>query len=67
MEWLKQKDEKYIENWKSTTGNKVRGVREKGSWEDKKGCKEEQRDSKQKDEKYFVNCEKTTGNKIGSE
>ena len=31
LEWLKQKDEKYIENCRSTTGNKVRGAREKGS------------------------------------
>ena len=30
-EWLKHKDEKYIENCKGTTGNKVRSVCENGS------------------------------------
>ena len=58
---------KDIENCKNTTGNKVRSVCEEGSWEDKKGWKEEQKDSKQKGEKYFENCEKTTGNKVRSE
>ena len=40
---------------------------EKGNLEDKKGWREEPKDSKQKGEKYFENCEKTTGNKVRSE
>ena len=31
MEWLLQKDEKYIEYCKNTTGDKVRSVCEKGN------------------------------------
>ena len=64
MERLKQKDEKYIENCKNTTGNKVRSECEEESSENKNGWKKEQKISKQKDERYIKNCEKITGNKV---